>query len=344
MPDLVVWPKTSEEVSGVVKWANENDVPVVPVSSAVHFYGCSIPKQGGMVVDLSRMTQIFEIDDYNRRVRIQPGVTWKQITGELAKKGMRIIMPLLPPANRSVVTDSWKGKSLRIPYTTTANRPRASSWSGPRASSSDSARRASTATPTPSRRAQTLRARGLDFYRFLQGAQGTFGIVTWMNLKIEFATKIDKIYCAPVEDLALAQEFLYRVLPRRIGQEVVLLNNVDLAAILADNFAADFEKLRATLPTWSLIMIVSGLMRRPEEKIAYEEKFLKETTSKDFQKIKLVDTIPGQPGAGRKLLKLLREPWPANKPYWKNAWRGGVQSLFFIGRPNATPLYVDRGE
>ena len=32
----------------------------------------------------------------------------------------------------------------------------------------------------------------------------------------------------------LAQEFLYRILPRRIGQEVVLLNNVDLAAILAE--------------------------------------------------------------------------------------------------------------
>ena len=39
MPDLAVRPKTSEEVSGVVKWANENDVPVVPVSSAVHYYG-----------------------------------------------------------------------------------------------------------------------------------------------------------------------------------------------------------------------------------------------------------------------------------------------------------------
>ena len=83
---------------------------------------------------------------------------------------------------------------------------------------------------------------GLDFYRFLQGAQGTLGIVTWMNLKIEFTTKIDKIYCAPVDDLAYAQEFLYRILPRRIGQEVVLLNNVDLAAILAENFAGGLRE------------------------------------------------------------------------------------------------------
>lgn len=105
MPDLVVRPKDAEEVGAVVKWANEHDIPLVPVSSEVHFYGCTIPKQGGVVVDLTRMNKIFEIDDYNRRVRIEPGVTWKQLTEELEKKGMRMIMPLLPPANRSVLTD-----------------------------------------------------------------------------------------------------------------------------------------------------------------------------------------------------------------------------------------------
>ncbi len=82
-------------------------------------------------------------------------------------------------------------------------------------------------------------------------------------------------------------------------------------------------------------------MRRPEEKIAYEEKFLKEVMRNEFQKIKLADTLPGFPGAGRKLLSMLRKPWPAEKPYWKNAWRGGAQSLFFIARPVATPLYVE---
>ncbi len=167
------------------------------------------------------------------------------------------------------------------------------------------------------------------------------GIVTWMNLKIEFETTIDKIYCAPVEDLAYVQEFLYRLLPRRIGQEVVLLNNVDMAAILAEKWPDDFEKLRAALPPWSLVMIISGLKRRPEEKVAYEEKYLNNLIKTEFQKIKLSDSLAGFPGAGRKLLSMLRKPWPSNKPYWKNAWKGGSQSLFFIGRPNVTPLYVE---
>jgi FAD/FMN-containing dehydrogenase len=38
---------------------------------------------------------------------------------------------------------------------------------------------------------------------------------------------------------------------------------------------------------------------------------------------------------------MLRKPWPAEKTYWKNIWKGGSQSLFFIAKPVSSPLYVD---
>jgi len=38
---------------------------------------------------------------------------------------------------------------------------------------------------------------------------------------------------------------------------------------------------------------------------------------------------------------MLRNPWPAGKTYWKNLWKGGAQSLFFITRPASTPFYSD---
>ena len=47
----------------------------------------------------------------------------------------------------------------------------------------------------------------------------------------------------------------------------------------------------------------------------------------------LADNLPGFPGLGRKLLPMLREPWPTKVPYWKNRLRGGCQSLFFITKP-----------
>jgi FAD/FMN-containing dehydrogenase len=52
-----------------------------------------------------RMDRIFEIDPDNRRVRFEAGVTWEKLTSELEKAGYRVIMPLTPHAQRSVLTD-----------------------------------------------------------------------------------------------------------------------------------------------------------------------------------------------------------------------------------------------
>ena len=38
---------------------------------------------------------------------------------------------------------------------------------------------------------------------------------------------------------------------------------------------------------------------------------------------------------------LLRNPWPADMPYWKNRWQGASQSLFFIARPEKSQRFVE---
>ena len=73
--DAVVWPETTEEVSAVVKYAYEKNIPVVPVSSQTHMYGSTIPKQGGIVIDMKNMNKILEIDLKHKFVRFQPGVS-----------------------------------------------------------------------------------------------------------------------------------------------------------------------------------------------------------------------------------------------------------------------------
>src|ERR1035437_9064407 len=106
MRNYVVEAKTAEEDSAIIKYANENRTPVVPVSSKVHFYGASIPKQGGIILDLTKMNKILEIDELNGRVRVEGGVTREKLTEALAKKNCQMVMPLLPHAHRSVVTDT----------------------------------------------------------------------------------------------------------------------------------------------------------------------------------------------------------------------------------------------
>ncbi len=340
-PGCVVKPGSSEEVSKVVTFCNENKIPVVPVSSGIHFYGAAIPREGGVILDMSRMDRVLEIDPDNRRVRFEAGVTWEKLTGALKKEGYRVIMPLTPPAQRSVLTDFMEreeptnqvydygeplqamevvwptGEQFRMGSASVNNYPDSPSKGG-----------------NPS-------GPGLDFYRFFQCAQGTFGVVTWTNLKMESIPKMDKILFAPVDDLAYAMDFLYRILPRRIGQEVLLLNNVDLAAILAEDRPEDFEKLCDTLPPWTLILVISGLLRRPEEKIAYEMNFLSEVLKNEFSDLELGEALPGFPGLGKKMLSILRNPWPADKPYWKNSISGACQNLFFHTRPVLVPGFIE---
>jgi FAD/FMN-containing dehydrogenase len=340
VPNYVVKPKDAQEVHKIVTFANEHKIPVVPTSSKIHFYGATIPKQGGIVLDLGRMNKILEIDEDNRKVRIEPGVTWGQLTRELKKKGFRMIMPLLPPAERSVVTDYLERE---VPTNTVYDygEPlQAMEVVWPTGEIFRMGSASVNGYPDSLSRGANPSGPGLDFYRFFQGAQGTMGVVTWANLKIESIPKTDKVFFAPVEDVGHAIEFLYRILPRRIGQECLLLNDVDLAAIIAEDWPDEFDRLQATLPPWTLILVVSGLLRRPEEKIAYEKNFLNEVVKNEFPEMHLAENLPGFPGLHKKLLPLLRNPWPAGTPYWKNRKAGACQSLFFIARPVLAPDYI----
>ena len=340
MPDVIVWPGSNQEVADVVKYANENNIPVVPVSSRTHVYGSTIPKQGGIIVDLKRMNKIQEIDTYNRLVRFEAGVTWKQLTEALDKEGMRCIMPLCPRPDSSVLT-SLLEREVPTNIVYDYGEPTQSMevvWAD------GSIFRMGSASvndfPNSKSRGGNPSGPGLDFYRFMQGAQGTMGIVTWIQMKIEFKTKIDKIYFAPVEDLTYANNFLHRILPRRVGQECLLLNNVDLAALMADK-VEDFDKLCSILPAWTLILTISGVMRRPEEKIAYEEKFLQEVLTAEYSTLKLVDSMAGFPGIAKKMMPMLRKEWPSDVKYWKNRLRGGCQDITFIARPGKAKALVE---
>jgi FAD/FMN-containing dehydrogenase len=270
-PTCAVKPSNSKEISAIIKFCNENSLPVVPVSSKVHFFGATIPKEGGVVLDMSRMDKILEIDPDNRRVRFEAGVTWGKLAGELKKKGFRVIMPLTPPAERSVLTDFLEREEPTNQVYDYGEPMQAMEVVWPTGEIFRMGSASVNGYPESMAKGGNPSGPGLDFYRFFQCAQGTMGVVTWTNLKIESIPKIDKILFAPIDDLDRAIDFLYRILPRRIGQEVLLLNNLNLAAILAEKWPADFEKLRSSLPPWTLILVVSGLLRRPEEKIAYEE-------------------------------------------------------------------------
>ena len=115
VPNYIVKPKSAGEVQEVIKLANERRMPVVPCSSGVHFNGTTVPGQGGIILDLGRMNNILEIDERNRKVKIEPGVTWGQLQSELEEHELMALIPLLPHPKKSALTSHLEREPLVIP-------------------------------------------------------------------------------------------------------------------------------------------------------------------------------------------------------------------------------------
>ena len=99
----------------LVQWANTTLTPLVPASSGVHFTGGTLPAQGGVIVDLSGMNKILEIDPLNRKAKIEPGVTWQQFNEALKEHDQMALNPLFPHPKASALTSSVEREPMLIP-------------------------------------------------------------------------------------------------------------------------------------------------------------------------------------------------------------------------------------
>ena len=88
LPDAIVLPETNEEVSAVVRIASRYDVPIVPRGMASGLAGGSIPVRGGIVLSLTRMNRILEIDEENMTATVQAGVVTADLQAEVEKLGL----------------------------------------------------------------------------------------------------------------------------------------------------------------------------------------------------------------------------------------------------------------
>jgi glycolate oxidase len=88
LPDAVVLPETNEEVSAVVRVAAQHDVPIVPRGMSSGLAGGSIPVRGGIVLSLTRMNRILEIDEENMTATVEAGVVTADLQAAVEKLGL----------------------------------------------------------------------------------------------------------------------------------------------------------------------------------------------------------------------------------------------------------------
>lgn len=79
MPDIVIQVMNTDEVSKVMKYAFENNIPVTPRGSGTGLVGAAVPLKGGIVIDLSRMNKILELDEENLTLTLETGVLLMEI-------------------------------------------------------------------------------------------------------------------------------------------------------------------------------------------------------------------------------------------------------------------------
>jgi len=172
-PDVVVLPGSTDEVKRVVELANARKMPYVARGSGTNLSGGSIPLQGGIVLHLSRMSRILDIDLRNRSALVEPGVYNQTLQDALAPMGYYFAPD---PASQKVSTLGGNigenaGGPHCLKYGVTTNHVLAVEWVDPEG------RAAWIGGRCPD-------APGCDLLSLLIGSEGTLGIVTKMILKI----------------------------------------------------------------------------------------------------------------------------------------------------------------
>jgi len=331
-PLCVVRPEDVAAVEAIVKLANETRTPLVPVSSGPpHFRGDTVPGTGGaVIVDLSGMKKIIRIDRLNRVAMCEPGVTFEELIPAVTKEGLRLNMPLLPRKTKSVIGSMLEREPVIMPKY---------HWdiSDPLAcievifGTGDKFRTGSAAGPGTLEEqwasGQSQNEAGgpaqASWYRIVQGAQGTMGIVTWASLRCEIIPRLEEPFLVGSSQLDKIMHLVHWLLRLRLVNECFVLNNVNLAAIMAKN-QDDFRSIKETLPPWVLFFNIAGYDYLPEDRVKHQIAKMDDLAHHDGL---CAERIIGGVAAAKLLQKVQN---PDDEPCWKISQHGGCQDIFFL--------------
>lgn len=109
LPDIVVFPNDSEEVSKVVQLANRQRIPVTPRGAGTSLSGGPVPANAGIVMVLARMDKILDLDEDDLTVTCEVGLTLRDLNKFLAKKGLHF--PIDPGSGEAATLGGMIGEN-----------------------------------------------------------------------------------------------------------------------------------------------------------------------------------------------------------------------------------------
>ena len=187
LPELVIRPRTSEEISGILKICDKHRIPVTPRGGGTGLSGGALPHRGGIVLSTERLNSIIEIDERNLQVITEPGVITEVLQDAVKGKG------LFYPPDPSSRGSCFIGGNV------------AENSGGPKAVKygvvKDYVLNLEVVLPTGEiiwTGANVLKnATGYNLTQLLVGSEGTLGIVTKIVLKLIPHPKYDLLMLVP---------------------------------------------------------------------------------------------------------------------------------------------------
>lgn len=85
MPDGVIYPKDTKQVTAIIKVLNKHQIPIISRGSGTNLCGGTVPVQGGVIMLMHRMNAILEVDLLNLTATVQPGIFTKQFIDHIEK-------------------------------------------------------------------------------------------------------------------------------------------------------------------------------------------------------------------------------------------------------------------
>lgn len=94
IPDVVVFPRSEEEVSNIMKSCDKHKVPIVPYGGATSIEGHTLSPHGGVCIDMSLMQNVKALHVEDMDVVVEPGIGWMELNEYLEPHGL--FFPLDP--------------------------------------------------------------------------------------------------------------------------------------------------------------------------------------------------------------------------------------------------------
>ncbi|WNY25616.1 FAD-binding oxidoreductase [Methanolapillus millepedarum] len=200
-PEFVALPKSTEEVSQVLAFANAQKIPVTTRGAGTGLAGGSVPLAGGIVLDMTQMNRILEIDIDNIQVVVEPGVVQDKLNEKLKPYGF-----FFPPNPGSSATCTVGGQIANnasgmrcVKYGTTKNY----------VLDLEVVLADGTVINTGSKCLKS--SAGYDLSRLFVGSEGTLGVITKATLKIAPLPKSRKLIMVSFETPELAGQSVSRI-------------------------------------------------------------------------------------------------------------------------------------